>query len=140
MERDYQAKVIRKKFHHGILTAFSSLDEIVIAVDRPDGTQTLYHWDENARSGLTGAIEHGGNFLHGTEYREPARSNGDWVQYPHHVEGGVALIVGSPLCYRSNFFPSFADIERAFTDGGNGWERTNPELGKNNEWIPYNPR
>lgn len=94
----------------------------------------LYDWNENATSGFPGAIQHGGNFLHGTEYRVPATSHGDWVQYPHLEHDHVVVSAG--LGYGSNNYPSFTDVLAALHGDIAGWERTNPEGGKNNEWIP----
>lgn len=37
----------------------------------------IYYWNPNA-NGYPGAIQHGGNFLHGTEYRIPSNGGGAW--------------------------------------------------------------
>jgi len=94
----------------------------------------LYFWNEAATSGFPGCVQHGGNFLHGTEYRGPVQGGGDWVTYPHLEYGHVVTTGG--LCYGANGYPDLKGVKRALAGELAGWERKNPEGGKNNEWIP----
>ena len=121
---------IRKGCKYGMFTVHNYNDKIHAEV-----FGKLYYWNPNAKSGYIGAIQHGGNYLNGTEYRGPATSDGDWCEYPHLEYGRVISYSG--LGYGTQFFPHVKYVTMALNgELVDGWERTNPEDGKNDEWIP----
>jgi len=98
----------------------------------------LYAWDADATSGIVGGIQHSGNFLHGTERRDPATSHGDWVKLPHL--NGCHVVETQGLSYASNAFPGLAEVQDALAQRRvAGWECRNPVGGHNDEWIPLLP-
>jgi len=121
---------IRKQFRFGVVTAHLARGRVLMEVDGD-----LYFWDPASTCAGAGLVEHGGNFLQGTEHRSAARSSGDWVRFPHVEHGHV--VTTRCLSHLANGYPSLDVVISAFKHGGDGWERPNPEDGHNDEWIGY---
>src|SRR3990167_4233737 len=99
--------MIRKQCRHGLFIIHNHDGGLWAEVNN-----RLYFWNPDSRTGGAGQIiEHGGNHLHGTEYRRPYEPTGDWVEYPHLEYGHV--VTTAALHYLINFWPGKKTVDAA---------------------------
>jgi hypothetical protein len=98
----------------------------------------IYTWNPDA-DGYIGVIEHGGNFLHGTEFRRPTRGGGAWETM--EVARGTDYHICTGRLYCQNHIPTVQQAAKMMKNGSTEYgtwtgETPNPAPGKNDEWIP----
>lgn len=102
----------------------------------------IYRWDSSGVA-ADGAIRHGGNHLHGTEFRAASSgSSGAWTAEVNVGSEDIPHVATKRLDYmRQNGYPDLMEAE-ALLRGENAFYRknlqtTNQEGGRNNEWIDF---
>lgn len=124
---------ITTKFRQIYATRYNG--ETVLISDRK-----IYRWNPNG-NGYPGAIQHGGNFLDGTEFRGPAQGGGTWDAVV--IANGTDNHITTDHLYIINNIPTLVEVDEMLEKGtlhsqfGDRWpvETPNQEPGKNNEWV-----
>ena len=100
----------------------------------------IFRWNPESNAGWVSVIEHGGNFIDGTEFRHPATSNGAW-ECTRIADNTDCHIITDRL-YFDNDIPHGVGAVVELLNGTDHprWnpETTNPIGGHNDEWIPVN--
>ena len=135
-----EVKITTRLKEEFLITLYEN--EIVISDD-----QHVYRWNPLGSAWVI-AVQHGGNFLHGTEYRRSPDADGAWeclaVSYGH--------VHTARLYHHENDIPDL-ELATALLNGGAniatgplaGISRTdhwnprvsNPIGGKNDQWITF---
>ena len=128
---------IRKQCKYGMFTVFYEHDDDLHVVVNG----ILYRWSQDGCA-ADNVITHSGNFLDGNETRTVGSIDGGWMSYPRFNGGGISG--GETLKHRQSGYPGIDEVIDAldgFAPGEywplDGWETTNPEGGKNDQWIPW---